>query len=556
MDLTKLFRDPEAPAGAAPCSEKAVRAVFLTCSVPLTLVLLMDAVLNMRWRVFHDAATMAYYSFLMNHFHWMPYRDFLEMNMPGVHLFNALMGRLFGYSDLGFRLGDFTTLSVILIFTWVWLRRLGWKVAWAACAGFCFLYYSQGPLLSMQREFILLIPLSLALVIASSPGSGNAGRSLGVGLCFGCAFLIKPLAVIGYPLLFIFLLRAPEPEGIAGPMGGRRTLRLAAWTSIGFLLPIGLTSFWLWRNGALTAFLNVAGNYWPLYAQMSGEHRILMPGERPAYLLRSYLEFNGMWNLFWPAGLGLIIALWNSGLDKDRRRQVLGLSALAFTYSLYPVLAGKFWSYHWLIFMYFLCALGALCLVDQPSSTRRILRIFPMAVFFLAFFLPPPFWHTLGLHLRGKSDYYLQIERGDALAAFLKKHLRPGDTVQPLDWTGGTHQAMLAARAKPATPFLTDECFYHHVSHPYIQRLRARFIEGLNAARPRFILRIMERDIPAEGGTSNRFEALETFLADLYRPILVDRSLLFTIYEKKADPPGTGPADSRPDATSGARPPD
>ena len=534
MDVSRIFY-ASPPAPDTPVRPgKGITRLFLILFIPLSLLLLLDAGLNMKWRMYHDAATMTYFAFLINHFHWVPYRDLFEMNMPGNHFFNALAGRIFGYSDLGFRFLDLTTLSVLMLLTWAWLRRLGWKVAWAAMAGFCFHYYALGPIVSMQREFLLLVPLSASLVLLFTPVLKDGPKAFLIGLCFGSAFLIKPHIVLGYPVIFLFLLwEARERDG-GGRLWSWRTLGLGAWTSAGFLLPVGLTVLYLWRNGALLPFLDGARNYWPLYSEMSGGHRILTPDERWPYVWRSYLEFSGLRTLFWPLGVGLFIAFVNGRLSGARRRQVLLMGGMILLYSFYAAFAGKFWPYHWLIFAYFLLATAALCCVDQPAPTRMLLKIFPLLLFAGIVFSDVRFWRNLSFMARGYTFYSPKIERGDLIADFLRKNLRPGDKVQPLDWTGGTHQAMLAARAELATPFFVDSSFYHHVSHPYIQKLRRQFIDDLKASKPRFIVEVLDKDRPSGPDTTNRFEELEAYIAANYRPVVLQKKLRFIIYERKA----------------------
>ncbi len=90
--------------------------------------------------------------------------------------------------------------------------------------------------------------------------------------------------------------------------------------------------------------------------------------------------------------------------------------------------------------------------------------------------------------------------RVDEIAAFLQSNFKPGDLVQPLDWTGGAVHAMLIARAQLATRFVYDFHFYHHISSPYIQGLRGQFIESMKETRPRFVIQITADDKPWVSG--------------------------------------------------------
>jgi hypothetical protein len=106
------------------------------------------------------------------------------------------------------------------------------------------------------------------------------------------------------------------------------------------------------------------------------------------------------------------------------------------------------------------------------------------------------------------------------LAGELAPRLRPGDTVQVLDTTGGGIHALLRLRVREPTRFLYDFHFFHDVGHPAIEALRAELIRDLDAQPPRLIV-LFERGWPAGG-----YERLDAFVAlrerlaryDLVRP--------------------------------------
>ena len=93
-----------------------------------------------------------------------------------------------------------------------------------------------------------------------------------------------------------------------------------------------------------------------------------------------------------------------------------------------------------------------------------------------------------------------------------------GDTIQPLDWTGGTLLAMLETHTRIATPYVFDFYFYHHVSSPYIQSLRADFLDRMRIAHPRFIIEVTAADKPWIVGedASREFPEFRKFLRENY----------------------------------------
>ena len=58
--------------------------------------------------------------------------------------------------------------------------------------------------------------------------------------------------------------------------------------------------------------------------------------------------------------------------------------------------------------------------------------------------------------VRGKNPSPQSLTKVDFVADYLRQNLKTGETVQPLDWTSGALQAMLAVKAECATSFVFD----------------------------------------------------------------------------------------------------
>ena len=110
-----------------------------------------------------------------------------------------------------------------------------------------------------------------------------------------------------------------------------------------------------------------------------------------------------------------------------------------------------------------------------------------------------------------------------------------------LDWTGGAVHAMLRLDARPATRYLYDFSFYHHPSSPIIQGLRSDFMRELDAASPRFVIRILDTARPTGPGTTDRFPELEAALARRYRRLAARPE--YVLYERAASSPAVSRRD-------------
>lgn len=495
------------------------RAGFIL--IPLGFLLITAMVLSLKWRMVHDSPIMLYIAFLMERFDYVPYRDFFDMNMPGTYLINLLVGRVFGYNDTGFRIADLFYLIMILAATRQMMKPLGRQVAFGSAVLFGLVYLGLGPEMSMQREFLLLLPIGAAVYLSTSLPGLHPGVKAGItGLFFGLAAIIKPHAVVSWPLLMIFQVRATGQRECC-----RKTVFGAA--ALGFAIPVLAGLVYLWQAGALPYYLDIAVNYWPLYGRLNGEHWAISGLDRVKYLIKGLLTFGYHFLWLLTALLGIYIAFYRSGFSEKQKQHVLLLMGMAALYGVYPAFSGQFWVYHWLPFLYFTVMLSSLCFTDQLWGAARIEKVLPAAlvVVVLLFYAYPP--KMVSYAKEAPKD-----GRVDKIAAYIGPRLKPGDLVQPLDWTGGAVHGMLIARARLATPFIYDFHFYHHVSDNYIQKLRRQFISGFKTSKPRFVIEITAEDKPWVSGpdTTREFPELKRVIEEQYKP--VDKGDGFVIYER------------------------
>lgn len=267
-------------------------------------------------------------------------------------------------------------------------------------------------------------------------------------------------------------------------------------------------------------------NYLPLHSALTGWHENIPPEQRPLYLVKFTLRFGGYVPLLAAAIGGLTRTVFLSRYERAQARSVSLLIGCTSLYTLYATLAGKFWDYHWMPFAYFCSMSAALCLYAWPRdqelwSGARILELAVLTALVLALVIQlrlPGFVRILKYEIATGPEIYSPLRgRVDEMTAFLDARLEPGDTVQPLDWTGGSIHAMLQARARLATRFMYDYHFYHHVSSHYIMGLRRTFIDELKMAPPRFVIDV-QTEKPWVWGidTTQSFPELNQFLTANY----------------------------------------
>jgi len=340
---------------------------------------------------------------------------------------------------------------------------------------------------------------------------------LSLGILFGLSAVIKPHAALGLlPFLLFDIADIRQRPNM--------TLPKAAWTSllpaaIGFTIPVSLVILYLTITNSLSPFISIALNYWPLYSQINGAMEVTPIAERISFLLNQFWRLGG-------SGLWLIPAAF--GLYLNRNRQTYLLASLALCYAIYPALSAQFFPYHYIPFIYIIILVASLSLTTHhfPLSTSFIL---PLSSLILLLFLIRP--STTFLRQIQGHPIATSTDRAEEIARFLEENLEAGDTVQPLDWTGGTLLAMLETRTPIATPYVFDFYFYHHVSNPYIQSLRVDFMHQLQSASPRYIVEVIAIDKPWVSGedTTREFPELRAFLNENYS-VTMDRND-YIIYE-------------------------
>lgn len=506
-------------------------------------MLLLKAYTTLEWRMEHDTPLLHYAAFLMLKHDLTPYRDFFETSMPGTFAFHYLAASLFGFGDAAFRYIDLTLLGALLTATYLFMRRFGRFAAIWGVVLFGLIYLSKGQVMSLQRDYIGVIPVAFSLLaIPAAMGTPvRLARFALIGLLFGMSATIKPHLAIAFPVVFwaLYIFRRNSQQS------SLPDFLLSAAVSIAFLLvPVLLALAWLASHSALAPFLDMVFQYLPLHSAMDGNHKTISGLDRVNYVLLSTSMLGGYVALFVCALYGCYLAWKQSNDDKAARVSLICLGLCTLVYAIYPAPAGKFWPYHYMPFAYF-CALSAsLCLsgFTWPSNTGapaakgwrlQAAKIFPvfMLVIAASIQLPlPKFVHTLSSDLRaGPEAHAPKWGDVDEIAAWLKGRIKPGDTVQPLDWADGGIHAMLLAETRLATQFLYEYHFYHHISSPFIQDLRQSFISQLRKAQPRFIVKIRAK-MPWGEDTTNKFPELQKYLQDNYA--VAHAGKYYQIYER------------------------
>ena len=459
--------------------------------------------ISLSWHPSHDAPVVLYPAYLAWNGIKTPYSGIYDFNFPGTYLVYGFIGWITNLSDWGLQFVDLLLLIVGGFLAAFLFPKESRRQALIGYCSFACLYLGWFSEYGLQREFFCTL-----LALGACAAAIRSKRLWMVGLLCGAAILIKPTSAVAFAWIFVWALsRSPD---------WRQRGSASLLAAIGVSIPLLLTVIWLLRIGSLSDFLAITRNYSPLYLSMDGGHTVLTRPQHLAYDLH-HLVAPDYGVLLLGGAIMLVLSLSWQDICRRRelRRVVLLFAGATVCFYIYPVFSGQIWRYHYLPFFAFgliTLAMGLCVTMGERREKHRQFVGTGLASLLLIYYA------------RGAV---VALQPGPSLpsdivarqvSAYLTPRLTPGDTVQPLDWTGGTVAGMLQCRARLATSFLYDFEFYHNVSNPVIRGLRSRFIRELNVAKPRYVLQVNGEDKPWPSGpdTSREFPELNRFLKDNY----------------------------------------
>lgn len=242
---------------------RTVPGTYRTLQITLTAVLVLSAAtfvaVSWRWPLVGDAPLLHYIVFLAQH-RLTPYRDIIDLNMPGTLAVEAGVMALFGKGALAWRLFDLTLLGVIG-FAMAAICRDRFAALLAAVT-FAMIHGRDGLIQLGQRDLLMAALLICAYVLLfHSVRTGNLLASGAAGMCLGAASTVKPDALALLPMLLALVALKLRRDG-------RRWGAHLAVSSAGALLPLGGSLVFLLHRHALGAFSDLMLHMAPYHASL------------------------------------------------------------------------------------------------------------------------------------------------------------------------------------------------------------------------------------------------------------------------------------------------
>jgi hypothetical protein len=488
------------------------------------------AISSRNWLLGGDTPFHVYAAFLIDKFHYLPYRDYFSFNFPFVHLYFFIVGKIFGFSYIGIRISDLLYLLFILLISFIIFKKISIKIAVSSTIIFSLIYFQSKNYFSLQPDCVLLIPVIFSILIfTSSPKKYMGSKSFIIGLSSSIASLIKPHAVITFPVLFVFHMWFNSEEG-QDIISYKKIIKPFLYSIFGFSLPILATIFFLWASGSLKSFWEIQTNFITLYRNS----RITLasdPSEPANNLLENYINLGGYRLFLIPAFCGFYISIFRSVLDKYQKIIIYLFGSLTILFLVYISIAAKFFPYHWVPFIYCLIFLSSLCFIQQKKSGNKYSKIFEVISIVIIFSVISIYFgraerrNIFINELKGtakESPLYQNILQ---TANYLELNLKPGDKVLGLDNVGLANYSMLIAKAEPCCyyPYETVFAFGEAVlpNSEYLHYIHLDYMQKFENAKPRFVL---------DFSGMKHFKDLQQILDSTYTSIKLTHG---TIYQRK-----------------------
>ncbi len=436
-----------------------MRAVSL-CFLAATLIAL---AFTSRWPLVHDAPLMHYVVFLMDHGR-APYRDIVEMNMPGSYMLEWLAIHILGGGATGWWLWD-TLSGVLAILAARSIAGPARRYAGTAAGCLAYLHHlSAGPMNWGQRDWIVAVLVLLATACLFHQIRHQQPRWI-AGFTFFAAIatLIKP------PVLLIALCFV-----LASCWMSRRAARPAAplllWSVAGTILPALACLAFLLRWGVLPDFLTVLRGLVPYYA---GLQQVGF-----AYLLTRAIPY-----VFLPLAAGAAY-LYLTGPSRRTWEQNFLLGGVLAGALLF-ISQRKGWTYHLGLELSFL-SLFVMLEIDRALLLPDRRRLVALATLFVATLLTLP--TDLGI-IVVRSRY--PMDNIHHLEADLDRLGGPAlsNNVQCLDMTlGHCIDVLYRLQLVQTTGYIYDFYLFPQNANAVTRPLQARFLHEMDSHPPKVIV--------------------------------------------------------------------
>jgi hypothetical protein len=436
------------------------------------------------WPLVGDAALMRYVVFLL-HGGMAPYREIVDVNLPGSYALEALAMRLFGAGAVGLRLYDGALCGLVCLCA-VWLTEGRWRGrVCGAIAGLLFvlIHLRDGVVQAGQRDLAMAVISLVALVLLLRVH--RVVGVLGFELLVGFMLVVKPtLLLLAFLPIYAARVRRKRlsPGILAGGMGA-------------LLLPAAVVWVWLWRWGSVRALWGMLGGIERTHTELARKGLGFLLGHAVAPVAVAVL-------------LGLVI--WSLlRFEADAEWRMLAAAAGCGLVSFLVQQKGFPYQRYTFLALALICVFRVVARGLEAGGWAGWVAIVTVAL--SCFWFAPRFaWRVSTFDRRAPFE--------DALKADLTAlSLRPGDA-QCLDTVGGCVATLNAMGLRQSTGYLYD-CYAYVGSDAAQSAYRAGFLKAVERAHPQVIVLSSQYCLGTadDPGRIGRWPEMDRLLANEYR---------------------------------------
>lgn len=449
--------------------ETVARSLMPVAAGVFAVYLLIGVGMAARWPLVHDAPLMHYVVFAMDQGQ-APYRDIVEMNMPGTYVIERAAMHVLGGDAFGWWLWD-ALLGLAAVLASVWIAGTGRRSAGVMGGAMAYLFHlSDGAWNLGQRDWTVAVLLLVGFGCLFAALRGRQPVWMAGFTCFcGLAASIKP-PVLGIAVAFAAgacWVVARWNRGAMGAEARRGWLGFGLWAGAGLAIPAVMVAVFLLQWGITKDFVQVLHGLVPYYAslqRMSVGRLIVASFHLKPLLLSAFVVF----------ALGRCWRRWESDL------LLLAAAAGAALF----VVQGKGWDYHLYPELAFALLWAAVEFQGALERSRPERAIAGLAVVLtLCVFGPRRLWAE---HLASYPMETVTALQRD-LTALGGAEL--SGKVQCLDMTlGGCINVLYRMQLGQSTGFIYDFYLFPEKGTAVTRELHGRFLREVTAKPPELIV--------------------------------------------------------------------
>ncbi len=168
----------------------------LALTALLSILFLIFAVGSLRWPWMNDAQVFHYVVFLIGR-GLSPYRQIIDINLPGSYVSEWIGMHLAVDTDLSYRLYDLGLLLALTAAATVIAKPYHWFAGVFAGLLFALIHGSEGPWMLAERDFVMAVLLLWAYAFAFlAVRQRRAAWLFAASLAIACAATLKPFALL------------------------------------------------------------------------------------------------------------------------------------------------------------------------------------------------------------------------------------------------------------------------------------------------------------------------------------------------------------------------